>query len=370
MNNILMKFENELLDHFKATYRQCLNKSAYLTYELILNSTLKELQYPHYQGEELLSLKSWFHKVYDQTFILDLLVSSFQEIIVHSACHAQRINNNEKHNLEINNISDEEYQLSLETLCLKNNITWNYKEPFVSFNITMLDKNLRLTLIHNSASSTKKSKMFLRFIKKENIELTSFMHKNQDCSLLLKELIEKKANIIVAGSTGSGKTTFLRSLIEMISEEEHLITLEDTYEIINERKNQTSLLADKNSPNKTLKDFCAYALRMSPDRLIVGEIRSNEVVPFILAMNTGHKGLLSSIHANSAVDTLSRLSLLFSLYSESSEIDYKTINKLVCKNIDNVIFIENKKIKEIISLIGSDGENPFYETLYSCPQAL
>jgi Flp pilus assembly CpaF family ATPase len=103
---------------------------------------------------------------------------------------------------------------------------------------------------------------------------------------------------------------------------------------------------------------------MSPDRLIVGEMRSNEVVPFMLAMNTGHKGLMSTIHANSGVDALLRIALLFSLYSENHEIDFSLITKLTCKNIDYVIHMENKIIKEICRVIGAEGETPFYEIVY------
>ena len=157
----------------------------------------------------------------------------------------------------------------------------------------------------------------------------------------------------------------MRSLINLIDHHEHLIVLEDTYEILNAHPGQTSLLANKEQANKSLKDYCAYSLRMSPDRLIVGEMRSTEVVPFLLAMNTGHKGLMSTIHASSAVDALARISLLFSLFSEGSDISFSLVTKLVCKNVDYVIHMEHKKIIEICRVIGSEGETPFYERVYS-----
>lgn len=156
----------------------------------------------------------------------------------------------------------------------------------------------------------------------------------------------------------------LRSLLAMIPHEEHIIVLEDTYEILNSHPGQTSFLANKEQNNKSLKDYCAYSLRMSPDRLVVGEMRSTEVVPFLLAMNTGHKGLMSTIHASSAVDALSRIALLFSLFSESADISYSLVTKLVCKNVDYVIHLEHKRIKEICRVIGSEAETPFYEMLY------
>ena len=89
--------------------------------------------------------------------------------------------------------------------------------------------------------------------------------------------------------------------------------------------------------------------RMSPDRIVLGEIRSHEVVPFILSSNTGHRGMISTIHANSAVDATSRLSVLFSLFSQG-HIRYESIQRLVHKNIEYIIHVENKEIMELLKL--------------------
>jgi len=127
---------------------------------------------------------------------------------------------------------------------------------------------------------------------------------------------------------------------------------------------QTSMLAKEKSGKKSLKDYCAYALRMSPDRLILGEMRSDEVVPFLLAMNTGHNGLMSTIHANSSVDAVSRLALLFSMYSVNKDMSFELITKLICKNIDYIIFLKDKSVFEVCRLIGSEGDVPFFEKIY------
>jgi Flp pilus assembly CpaF family ATPase len=102
---------------------------------------------------------------------------------------------------------------------------------------------------------------------------------------------------------------------------------------------------------------------MSPERMVLGEIRSHEVTPFIMAMNNGHKGFMSSIHANSASDALHRLALLFCLYSETKSLDFEMVLKLICKNIDIVVYMENKKVVEVIEVLGSEKDNCFYQTV-------
>ena len=105
------------------------------------------------------------------------------------------------------------------------------------------------------------------------------------------------------------------------------------------------------------------SLRMSPDRIVVGEMRSDEVEPFLLAMNTGHKGLLSTIHANNAVDTLHRIALMFKVYS-AKDLAFDLVLKLAATNIDAVVYLKNKKVVEIIQVFGSEQSNIFFDTLY------
>ncbi len=111
-----------------------------------------------------------------------------------------------------------------------------------------------------------------------------------------------------------------------------------------------------------MNEYLSYSLRMSPDRIILGEIRSKEVESSLLAMNTGHNGFLTTIHANSAKDALTRLALLFKIYS-AKDLSYELILKLVTQNIDYVIHMEDKKILEIIDVFGSNQENVFFEKI-------
>jgi Flp pilus assembly CpaF family ATPase len=90
-------------------------------------------------------------------------------------------------------------------------------------------------------------------------------------------------------------------------------------------------------------------------------MRSHEVVPFLMAMNTGHKGLMGTIHASSAVDALHRIALLFSLYAGEANLSFEKVMELICRNLEYVVFMENKKVKEVIKVLGSDKGTPFYE---------
>lgn len=364
MNKLLADYQNDILILFKAHYRRLVIKNLNITFNDIAQSLFMELNIKNFTNEEVGYLQEWFNFIHYQNFLHPFFKEHFDEIIFHSHQHTQIIRADQKLYIENTLLNPDDFLLSLEILALKNHIEWNFKNPFASFNLNIAENYYRATLIHYSTSANGQSKFFLRKIINTAPTLELF-DLNSDLKDLLISLIEKKENVLISGSTGSGKTTLIRSLINHIPIDEHLITLEDTYEIINTHPRQTSFLAHKNQDQKSLKDYCAYSLRMSPDRLIVGEMRSDEVVPFLLAMNTGHRGLMSTIHANSAPDALSRVALLFSLYAKTSELEFSTITKLVCKNINYVIHIEKKKIKEICHVLGSDGEIPFFERIYS-----
>ena len=113
-----------------------------------------------------------------------------------------------------------------------------------------------------------------------------------------------------------------------------------------------------------LKELCTFSLRLRPDRIILGEIRSSEILPFVLAMNTGHKGMMSTIHADSGIDAVSRMALLFVIHGENQAFSYEMALKLICKNIDVVIFLKDKKIIEIIKIIGADNGMATYDYIF------
>lgn len=129
----------------------------------------------------------------------------------------------------------------------------------------------------------------------------------------LREAVRQRRNILVSGGTSSGKTTFLNALLREIPGDERLIFIEDTPELQSHHENSVSLIANRGVMGEaaiTAEDLLIAALRMRPDRIILGEIRGSEAVTFLRAINTGHPGSLSTIHADSPVRAIDQLALL------------------------------------------------------------
>jgi type IV secretion system protein VirB11 len=312
--------------------------------------------------DERTLLKDWLSNLLNFKFLLSLIHDyvddTIEEVIIHSNSWIQIIGNKRKEFFQIF-LDNEDYQFALETLCIRNGILWNRSQPFQSFQANLFKSDWRVTAVHHSLCGDNPSKVFFRAQGKKTFNLESFSLTSGQITLL-KECLEKKKNILVCGATGSGKTTFLKALIEEVPQREHIITLEDTSELRPSSPFATQLIAT-NHQEEQLKNFCHYALRMRPDRLVLGEIRSSEVVPFLLSINTGHGGMMASLHANSALDALHRLCLLFQVYSGQMNISYHDVLKLVCQGIDFILHLENKKVVNILEVKGCEGMTPYYE---------
>ncbi|MEA3306267.1 MAG: ATPase, T2SS/T4P/T4SS family [Elusimicrobiota bacterium] len=134
---------------------------------------------------------------------------------------------------------------------------------------------------------------------------------NEDCMTFLKGCVKLRKDIIVSGGTGTGKTTFLNMLSNSIPEDERIITVEDTAELKLAQEHWVRL--ETRPPNiegkgaVTIQDLVKNCLRMRPDRIIIGEVRSAEALDMLQAMNTGHEGSLATVHANTPRDALTRL---------------------------------------------------------------
>lgn len=314
---------------------------------------------PVKEGENYAEERFWYQNLKEAEFLHSFITPSLQELF----CHQENIievqlTNGEK-NLHSLKLTHEDWDLFTEILAMKEKQNWNLSSPFVSFYTKINNTSFRATLLHFSVSPEGRSKLFLRRLSQEKRSPSDYGNGHD----VIETLFHSHENILIAGSTGSGKTSFLSSLLHLHPDEEHLLILEDTYEIMLNSPRITRLLADEKNPQKSLRSYMSYAMRMSPKRLVIGELRGAEVVPYMLAMNTGHKGLMSTVHASSAYDALSRLAMLFGLYSDGQQINYAQVMQLICRNIGYVVFMEDKKIKEVIKVLGAENGQAFYEVV-------
>ena len=174
--------------------------------------------------------------------------------------------------------------------------------------------------------------------------------------------IVSKSNTIISGATGSGKTSLAKSILKRSSNFGHDIVIEDLNEIGEVNKNTTQLCSS--DIGQDMKTLLSNSLRMSPDRIVLGEIRSKEITTFILALNSGHMGSISTLHANSSVESVYRMAELLQIYGDFGVNSFPTLMKIVSRNIDYIIFMKNKKVSEIINIKGSsDKGTPYYETI-------
>lgn len=307
--------------------------------------------------DDLEEIKEYFLSLTTWPFLEEILAKGGTEFFFHAPGKIQRLTLKGERVTEEISLPEEDWQLWLEIISIHFRQNWNVRQPFASFYVALFGNQYRLSLIHGSTSPQGLSKLVLRSLAPQCFTLESF-----GTPELLGNLVKRKNNILIGGSTGSGKTSLLSSLLEQAKEDEHIVILEDTQEIVCTKLFQTRFLSG-DTAETSLKNYLTYSLRLSPDRIILGEMRSHEVVPFLLAMNTGHRGLLGTIHASSAVDCLYRLSLLFTLYAGETGLSYESVMELICRNLEYVVFMENKKIKEVIKVLGSEKGTPFFETV-------
>ena len=192
---------------------------------------------------------------------------------------------------------------------------------------------------------------------------------SQEAADLLKILVRCGYNIFISGGTGSGKTTFLNALSQYIPREERIITVEDSAELQLLDKPNLVRLETRNANTEgvtpiTIRDLIRTALRMRPERIIVGECRGAEALDVLQAMNTGHDGSLSTGHANSCKDMLSRLETMVLM---GMELPLSAIRSQIASGIDILIHLgrlrdKSRKVLKIAEIAGMEqGEVMLHE---------
>ena len=203
-------------------------------------------------------------------------------------------------------------------------------------------------------------------------QLIRFGSITQDIANVLELLVRAKYNIFISGGTGSGKTTFLNALSNYIPKDERVITIEDSAElqivgVKNLVRLETRNANASGSGAVTIRDLIKSSLRMRPERIVVGEVRGGEALDMLQAMNTGHDGSLSTGHANSTADMLSRLETMVLQGAEGLPLE--AIRQQIASAVDIIIHLsrlrdKSRKTMEITEIVGYENGHIVLNPLY------
>ena len=194
-------------------------------------------------------------------------------------------------------------------------------------------------------------------------DLITFGTLNLEMASFLKACVRGRLNIIISGGTGSGKTTLLNVLSGFIPHDERIITIEDAAEL---QLQQEHVIALESRPANIegkgqikIRDLVVNSLRMRPDRIIVGEVRSDETLDMLQAMNTGHDGSITTIHANSPRDSLARMETL--VHFGGAELPSKAVREQISSALQLIIQVSrfpdgSRKISKVSEITGMEGD--------------
>ena len=214
----------------------------------------------------------------------------------------------------------------------------------------------------------------IRKFKKQSIDfstLCEFGAMSQEMAQVLMIAARCRLNILISGGTGSGKTTMLNALSQYISENERIVTIEDAAELRLLQPHvvrlETRVAGIENTGAITQRDLVINSLRMRPDRIIVGECRGSEAFEMLQAMNTGHDGSMSTLHANTPRDALARVESMVMM--ATSNLPLEAIRRTIVSAVDLIIQISrlhdgSRKVMSITEVIGLEGSNVVLEEIF------
>ncbi len=192
---------------------------------------------------------------------------------------------------------------------------------------------------------------------------------NDKAAHFLSQAVKAKMNILVSGGTGSGKTSFLQALTFEIPSEERIVTIEDVSELKIQQKNWVQLLSVQNGAKPvSTRDCVVSSLRMRPDRILIGECRKEETFDMLQAMNTGHEGSMTTLHANSPQECLTRLENL--LYMANYELPLKALRAQIANSVNFIVQVKRQAsgqriVTEIMEISGMEGDVITRATVFS-----
>ena len=191
----------------------------------------------------------------------------------------------------------------------------------------------------------------------------------------IEACVRARLNIIVSGGTGSGKTTMLNVVSNFIPEDERIVTVEDAAELQLQQPHVIRL--EKRPPNMEgkggigIRELVINCLRMRPDRIVVGEVRSGEALDMLQAMNTGHDGSLTTVHSNSARDTLNRIETM--VLMAGMELPLRAIRQQVASAVDVIIHLQRmrdgtRRVVQVSEVLGMEGDMILMQDIFTFEQ--
>lgn len=284
-----------------------------------------------------------------QEDITEIMINSYNNIFVERGGRIERYDGQFE--------SEERYLDIIQQIVAKCNRVVNGASPIVD---ARLEDGSRVNVVL-SPISLQGNAMTIRHFRKKPLQMEDLIQMGsitRECAEFLQRLVAAKYNIFVSGGTGAGKTSFLNILSGYIPEEERIITLEDSAELQLLNTPNLIRLETRNSNDVecqpiTMRDLIKTSLRMRPSRIIVGEVRGEECIDMLQAMNTGQEGSMSTGHSNSGKDMISRLE---SMCLMSKELPLVAIRRQIL-SIDIIVHLgrlrdRSRKVLEVWELLG------------------
>ena len=305
--------------------------------------------------------------------ILQLFVEdpSVSEIMINGSNHLFVEREGRLEELDMQFESEEKLKNVIQQIVAGCNRTVNEASPIVD---ARLSNGARVNVVMSPVALDGPAVTIRRFPEKP-ITVEELIRReaiSEEAAVFLRKLVQAKYNIFISGGTGSGKTTLLNVLSGYIPTDERVITIEDNAELQLQGIRNLVRLEVRNGNAEgcqeiTVRDLIRTTLRMRPDRIIIGEVRGPEAIDMVQAMNTGHEGSMSTGHANSAADILSRLENMILM---GMELPLDAIRQQLASGIDIIVQLgrlrdKTRKVLEIMELAGYEKGEYILQPLYT-----
>lgn len=332
-------------------------------YRFYLNLSFKEKNTLRFTVSESVEGLGILGKIITDTDVTEVMINGYDTIFVEKAGKLSRLQEHFESNEELIRIVQKFVSAMDRTIDASN--------PIVD---ARLEDGSRVNVVFPPVALNGATVTIRRFPKNPmTIEkLLEYKSITPEVASFLKNVVASRHNVFVSGGTGSGKTTFLNALSNFIQPWERVITIEDSAElqiknVPNLVRMETKKANSKEANEITIRDLIKSSLRMRPDRIIVGEVRGEEALDMLQAMNTGHDGSLSTGHANSPEGMLSRLETM--VLTGSADLPLEAIRMQIASAVDYIVHLSrlrdfSRKCMEITEVVGYQDNkiilNPIY----------